>query len=180
MARVLHSHSKGHRGGRPVGSLYLSHLPSYHVSPGVSQSGLLCRGSFLKRRLFPPLPLPRYLQPLPALLRLFLRVGLPSEPTRLCQGCLRGLCVDSRANSYAIISEGTRAKNGCLTNAWRACADIQCVNISRLAPRSIVALTWTSAWVLRVPFFSSADLFITIATSCSTSRSSRSCSTSKC
>lgn len=171
---------KGHGGGRPVGSLHLSHLPSYHVSPGVSQSGLLCQGSFLKRRLFPPLPLPCSLRPL---LRLFLQVGPPPEPARLCRGCLRGLCVDNRANGYALISEVRGRKNGCLTNAWRACANIRYVNISGLAPRGVVvALTWMCVRLLRsrsMPFFSPADLFIAIATSRSTSRSSRSCSTSK-
>lgn len=152
--------------------LSLSHLPSYHLSH------------------FPHLPLLCDIQLLQARLRLFLQVGLPSKPAHLCQGCLRGLCVDKRVNGYVIISEvqknppkkPKRLFDKCMS-AWRACADIQYVNISGLAPHSTVELTWMFVWVLwsrSVWFSSSADLFIAIATSCSTSRSSRSCSISKC
>lgn len=73
---------------RSVDRLSLSHLPSYHVSNGVSQSGLFCHGLFLKLCHVPPLPLLYYIQPLQVL-----------------QGCPRGLCVDNKVNGYAIISE---------------------------------------------------------------------------
>lgn len=90
---------------RSVDRLSLSHLPSCHVCRGVSQPGLFCQGSCLKLCHFPLLPLLGHIQPLQALLRLLWEVRLPSKPTHLCQGCLRGLCVDKRVNGYAIISE---------------------------------------------------------------------------